>query len=49
MTSLEDKYIEIRDDPEKRAKAFKIIWIVGYAMLLFGSLLTVYLLWRQLS
>ena len=46
--SLEDRYLEIRNDPEKRAKAFKTIWIVGYAMLFLGSLLTVYFLWKTL-
>jgi len=46
--SLEDIYIKIRDDPEKRGKAFRVIWLVGYGMLLLGSLLTVYLLWKTL-
>ena len=44
--SIEDRYLRIMDDPKKRARAFKIIWIVGYSMLLLGALLTVYLLWK---
>ena len=46
--SLEDRFLRIRDDPQKRARAFKVIWIVGYAMLVLGSLLTVYFLWKTL-
>jgi len=46
--SLEDRFLEIRNDPKKRARAFKIIWITGYAMLMLGAFLTVYFLWRQL-
>jgi len=46
--SLEDRYIAIRDDPEKRGKAFKIVWLVSYGMLLLGAILTVYFLWKQL-
>jgi predicted nucleic acid-binding Zn ribbon protein len=44
---LEKKFLEIRDSPEKRAKAFKIIWIVSYAMLMLGSFLIVYFIWLQ--
>jgi hypothetical protein len=46
--TLEDRYNEIRDDPEKRGKAFKIIWLVSYGMLFLGSLLIVYFLWKQM-
>ena len=38
---LEDKYYEIKEDPEKRAKAFKIAWISAYSMLLLGAALIV--------
>lgn len=41
---LEDKYYEIKDDPKKRAKAFKVIWIVSYSMLLLGAVLIVWAL-----
>jgi predicted nucleic acid-binding Zn ribbon protein len=47
--SLEDRYLDIKNDPKKRAKAFKIIWIVGYAMLMLGSFVTVYFLWLSLN
>lgn len=41
---LEDKYYEIKDDPKKRAKAFKVVWIVSYSMLLLGAVLIVWAL-----
>ena len=47
--SLEDRFHDIMDDPKKRARAFKIIWIVGYAMLMLGSLITVYMLYLHLQ
>ena len=43
--SLEDIYLDIKNDPKKRARAFKVIWIVGYAMLMLGAFLAVYFLW----
>jgi cell division septal protein FtsQ len=46
--SLEDRYIAIRDDPEKRGKAFKWVWMISYGMLLLGAFLTVYFIWVQL-
>ncbi|MCL1904688.1 MAG: hypothetical protein FWG19_01010 [Methanomassiliicoccaceae archaeon] len=48
MRSLEDRYLEIRDNPQKRARVFKVIWIVGYAMLMLGVFLTVYFIWQGL-
>ena len=47
--SLEDRYLEIKNDPKKRAKAFKIIWLVSYGMLLLGAFLMVYLIWLGLK
>ena len=41
---LEDKYFEIKDDPDKRAKVFKVIWISAYSMLLLGAVLIVWVL-----
>ncbi|MDR0777902.1 MAG: hypothetical protein LBE48_00460 [Methanomassiliicoccaceae archaeon] len=49
MRSLEDRYLEIKNDPEKRGKAFKVIWIVGYAMLMLGLFITVYMLYLQIK
>ena len=46
--SLEDRYLKIVNDPEKRGKAFKIFWIVSYSMLLLGAFLTVYFLWASM-
>jgi len=46
--SIEDRYLKMMDDPDKRARAFKIIWLAGYFMLVLGSLLTVYFLWKTL-
>jgi len=46
--SLEDRYLEIKNDPKKRAKAFKFIWLAGYAMLILGAFITVYFLWKSL-
>ena len=47
MRSIEDIYLEIRDDPKKLARAFKIIWIVSYSMLILGFLLIVWVLVDQ--
>jgi len=46
--TLEDRYLEIKNDPEKRGKAFRIVWLVSYGMLFLGCVLTVYFLWKQL-
>ena len=47
--SLEDRYFDIKNDPKKRARAFKVIWLASYGMLLMGAFLIVYILWRQVS
>ncbi len=44
--TIEDKYYEIKNDPAKVAKAFKIIAIVSYSMLILGAVLIV---WTILS
>jgi predicted nucleic acid-binding Zn ribbon protein len=46
--SLEDIFLRIRDDPKKRARAFKIMWLVSYSMLLLGAFLMVYFIWLSL-
>jgi predicted nucleic acid-binding Zn ribbon protein len=46
--SLEDRFLEIRDDPKKRVRAFKIIWLISYSMLVLGGFLIVFLLWKTL-
>lgn len=45
---LEDKYFEIKNDPVKAARAFKVIWIVGYSMLVLGAGLIVWSLMQTL-
>jgi len=47
MRSIEDIYLDIKSDPKKLAKAFKIIWIVAYSMLILGFLLIVWVLVDQ--
>ncbi len=47
MRSLEDKYLDIKNDPKKLARAFKIIWIVAYSMLILGFILIVWVLIDQ--
>lgn len=47
MKSIEDRYFEIKDDPVKLAKAFKIIWIVGYSMLILGFILIIGILVKE--
>lgn len=44
MKSIEDRYFEIKDDPEKLAKAVKIVWIIGYSMLILGFILIIWIL-----
>jgi len=47
MRSIEDIYLDIKNDPKKLARAFKIIWIVAYSMLILGFLLIVWVLADQ--
>ena len=47
MTFMEDKYTEIKNDPKKRARAFKIIWLVSYGMLLLGAFVIIAVLLMQ--
>jgi len=39
--SLEDRYLEIMNDPKKRVRAFKITWIVAYSMLVLGGIVII--------
>ena len=39
---IEDKFLEVRNDPKKRALAFKIGWIIAYSMLLLGAFLIIW-------
>jgi predicted nucleic acid-binding Zn ribbon protein len=42
--SLEDRYQKIMDDPKKRVRAFKAIWLISYSMLMFGAVMIIYVL-----
>ncbi|MDY0293053.1 MAG: hypothetical protein RBQ77_00570 [Candidatus Methanomethylophilaceae archaeon] len=44
MKSLEERFEEIQNDPVKKARAFKMIWIVSYGMLMLGAFIIVYVL-----
>ena len=41
MRSIEDIYFDIKNDPVKLARAFKIIWIVSYSKLMLGFILII--------
>ena len=47
MRSREDIYFDIKNDPVKLARAFKIIWIVSYSMLMLGFILIIWALVDQ--
>lgn len=47
MKSLEDRYDELKSDPKKLAKFFKITWIVAYSTLMLGIVLIVWILLNQ--
>lgn len=42
--SLEDRWEEIKRDPKRLGRLFKIIWITAYSVLLLGVFLIVYYL-----
>ena len=41
MKSVADRIEEIRNDPVKFARTFKIIWIIAYGMLILGAFIIV--------
>ncbi len=45
---IEDKFLEVKDDPDKMARAFKVGWIIAYSMLLLGAFLIVWVLYQGL-
>lgn len=47
MRSIEDIYFDIKNDPVKLTRAFKIIWIVSYSMLMLGFILIIWALVDQ--
>jgi predicted nucleic acid-binding Zn ribbon protein len=46
--TLEDRYFEIKNDPKKRVRAFKIIVVVAYSMLVLGAVLILWALYNTL-
>lgn len=44
MRSLEDRYFEVKNDPVKLARFFKIAWITAYSMLILGFILIIWIL-----
>jgi hypothetical protein len=44
--TLEDWYIKIRDDPKKRVRAFKFMWLVSTGMLIFGAFVIIWVLFK---
>jgi hypothetical protein len=44
MKSLEDRYLEVKEDPVRLARFFKITWIVAYSMLILGAILIIWAL-----
>jgi cell division septal protein FtsQ len=42
--TIEDRYFAIKNDPKRRARAFKIIAIVAYSMLILGAVM---ILWAM--
>jgi predicted nucleic acid-binding Zn ribbon protein len=47
MSFMEDKYNEIKNDPKKRSRAFKVIWLVSYGMLVLGAFIIIWVLLSQ--
>ncbi len=41
---IEDWYLSLKEDPEKLAKVFKIIWATSYGVLVLGFILIIYVL-----
>jgi len=47
--TLEDRYLAIRDDPARRARAFKIIVIASYSMMMIGFAVILWVLYKQFT
>ena len=41
MKSLRERVEEIREDPVKMKRAFTLIWVVSYGMLMLGAFLII--------
>ena len=49
MKSLEERFEDFQEDPERAAKIFKVAVIVSYASLMFGSILIIVYLFQLWS
>ncbi|MGI6008803.1 MAG: hypothetical protein ACOX8X_01575 [Methanomethylophilus sp.] len=47
MKSIEDRLDEIREDPIKLKRAFTVIWVVAYGMLMLGAFIIIWVLADQ--
>lgn len=47
MKSIEDRFLEMKDDPVKMARFFKFTWIVAYSALILGFVLIIGLLVKE--
>ncbi|NLL94299.1 MAG: hypothetical protein GX224_00825 [Thermoplasmatales archaeon] len=45
--SLEDRFLRLKEDPERAARLFRIFWVVAYSMLILGGALIVWVLFSQ--
>ena len=45
--SMADRLKEIREDPVKLARAFKMIWMTSYGMLMLGIIIIVWVLYAE--
>lgn len=49
MRSVRDRIDETMDDPKKLRRAFNIIWVIAYSMLIIGFILIVLVLVAQIA
>lgn len=47
MKNLEERYLEMKNDPVKLARFFKFAWIVAYSMLIIGFIILIWLLYME--
>ncbi len=47
MKSLEERYEDVIEDPKKIKKAFNIIWIIAYSMLILGFILILWVFLQE--
>lgn len=40
--TIEDRFLEIKNDPKKFARVFKLGWIISYSMLILGAFIIIW-------